>query len=352
MWLILLLACWDSEDAPQGARNAHCAISHDVLVPTADGATIALHHHPAKGPPVILVHGISSNHVFWDLDAEHSLADWLAARGHDVWLLDLRGHGDAVFDRDGRRQAAGWKIDDYARYDVPAAVRYVEGCTGYAQVGYVGHSMGGMVGAMYAGSGGAADLSSLVLVGSPAAFTRDTPLYQLAEAGMWAGGATHLWFDTPVVSDAAAALSQGPLALRIQEKLYNPANFNPATVDAMLRSIVSPMARGEMRQFARMMHDARFESWDRSVDYLAAMKAVKVPTFVIAGMGDDIAPPAWVEPYGTALGGPVELFEAGTVSGLVADYGHLDYGLGDRAPTEIFPRIATWIDRYPPFPAI
>jgi pimeloyl-ACP methyl ester carboxylesterase len=343
MWLLLVLGCWDT-DAQIGP---HCAIAHDVLVPTDDGATIALHHHPAQGPPVILVHGVSSNHHFWDLDPDHSLAEWLAARGQDVWLLDLRGHGDALFDADGRRQSTGWKIDDYGRYDVAAAVRYVQRCTGYATVGYVGHSMGGMVGAIYAATGGAKNLSSFVLVGSPGAFTRDTPLYALAEATFWAGGATHLWFDTPVVGDAAAELSRGPLAPKLAEKLYNPANLDPPTIERMMHDIVSPMSRGEMRQFARMMHDARFESWDRSVDYLAAMHAVTVPTYIIAGMGDQVAPHAWVEAYGPVMGGPVEVFEAGTVSGLVADYGHLDLGLGERAATEIFPHIGGWLDRFP-----
>jgi pimeloyl-ACP methyl ester carboxylesterase len=115
----------------------------------------------------------------------------------------------------------------------------------------------------------------------------------------------------------------------------------------MLRTIVSPLSRGEMRQFARMMEDRRFESWDRSIDYLAAMHAVKTPTYVISGMGDQVAPHAWVEAYGTAMGGPVEVFEAGKVSGLEADYGHLDFGLGERAATEIFPRIGGWLVKWP-----
>jgi threonine dehydrogenase-like Zn-dependent dehydrogenase len=83
MWLLLVLACWENPAVAYGGQDvrAHCALATTTRVDTADGATIALHHHPAAGPPVILVHGISSNHHFWDLDAEHSFAEWLAVRG-------------------------------------------------------------------------------------------------------------------------------------------------------------------------------------------------------------------------------------------------------------------------------
>ncbi len=344
MWLVLVLGCWD----PEPADRAHCALARTTRVATADGATIALHHHAAVGPPVVLVHGISSNHHFWDLDPEHSLAAWLAERGHDVWLLDLRGHGDAAVHRNGLPQLAGWQVDDYGRYDLAAAVDYVRACTGYDQVGFVGHSMGGMVGAIYAATGGADHLSAMVLVGSPGKFTKNAPLMGLARAGLAAGGFALMSMDSAPFGSMAADFSRGPLKFTIQERLYNPANFEPATLDRMLRTIVSPMSRGEMRHFGRMLEDERFQSWDRSVGYLDALAEVTVPASLIVGMGDRLVAPEWVEAYATAFGGPVETFRAGIESGLVADYGHLDLGLGERAPVEIFPRIDAWLDRYPP----
>ncbi len=350
MWLWLLLACWENPADAYGGPDvrAHCPLATTTRVDTADGATIALHHHPAVGPPVILVHGISSNHHFWDLDAEHSLADWLAARGHDAWLLDLRGHGDATVHRDGTPQLSGWRVDDYGRFDLAAAVDHVRACTGYDQVAFVGHSMGGMVGAIYAATGGADALSAVVFVGSPGTFSKDEPLMGLAAAGFAAGGTLLASIDSAPFGAMAADFSEGPLRITIQERLYNPANFEPATIDRMLRSIVSPMSRGEMAHFSRMIRDERFRSWDRSVDYLDALADVTVPALLVVGMADRIAPPAWVEAYAPAFGGPVSVFHAGTESGLVADYGHLDLGLGERAPTEIFPRIDAWLDRYPP----
>src|SRR5687767_5683513 len=65
-------------------------------VATDDGADIVLEHLPTiGGPAVVLVHGISSNHLFWDLEPQRSLAQHLQRQGYDVWNLDLRGHGTA-----------------------------------------------------------------------------------------------------------------------------------------------------------------------------------------------------------------------------------------------------------------
>lgn len=325
--------------------SPHCFGARTTKVLTEDGATIALHHHAGAGHPVLLVHGISSNHYFWDLDEEHSFAAWLADRGHDVWLLDLRGHGDAETDRRGRPQRAGWHVDEYAKYDVPAAIERIRKVTGHDEVAYVGHSMGGMVGAMYLAMGGE-HLSSITLVGSPATFTKGVPMSGLAQLGFDVGGATQWWVDTPKVAATAADVGRA-IRLPLQEKLYNPENFTPDSIRAMLRRIVSPTSRGEMRQFARMLRDERLESWDRTVDYREQLSDVHVPAFALVGDADQVAAPAWVEAWEGAFGGPYQEFHAGTAEGLVADYGHLDFGLGERASTEIFPRIEAWLLRYP-----
>jgi pimeloyl-ACP methyl ester carboxylesterase len=345
MWLLLAVACWDSGTP----TRAHCTLARTVKARTVDGATIALHHHPASGPPVLLVHGISSNHRFFDLDAEHSMADWLADRGHDVWLLDLRGHGEARTHKDGRLQLTGWRVDDYA-HDVAAAVDHVRACTGYETVSYVGHSMGGMVGSVYLGTYGDDALASVTYLGSPGTFTRDVPMVKLAQTGMAMGGATLVSFDTALLAAASADLGRARIRIRLQERLYNPENFTPDSIDAMLRAIVSPLSRGEMAHFARMIRRERFTSWDGTIDWLERLGDVDIPAFLVVGMADRVVAPHWVEAYEQAFGGLVELLRAGKESGFVADYGHLDLALGERADEEIFPRVEAWLDRWPPRP--
>jgi oxygen-independent coproporphyrinogen-3 oxidase len=338
-----LIACWE----PDEAVGKQCALARSTHVETEDGAEVVLHRHAcADKPPVLLVHGISSNARFWDLDPEHSLADWLADRGHDVWLLDLRGHGEALWRADGSRQISGWTVDDYGRYDVAAAVDHVRAVTGYRTVGYVGHSMGGMVGAIYTVTRGAEKLSSLVAVGSPIAFSMDDPLLPLARAGFAAGGAMLFWFETPLAGSFAADVGD-VIPTSLVARLYNPENVSATVADRLMRNIVSPNSREEMQHFSRMLRDERFQSFDGSVDYTAELAKVKVPTLAVVGAADQIAWPHSVERWKTAVGGEVELLYAGKSGGLSTDYGHLDMGLGEKAADEIFPRIADWLDHHP-----
>jgi poly(3-hydroxyalkanoate) synthetase len=73
---------------------------------------------------------------------------------------------------------------------------------------------------------------------------------------------------------------------------------------------------------------------------------VTVPTLVIAGRADQIAPVDRVMAFYTSVGAPERrLVIAGRTTGFAVDYGHLDLTLGDHAATEIFPLIAEWLRR-------
>jgi polyhydroxyalkanoate synthase len=326
-----LLGC----DGLVGSVEAPCPMATDRLLATADGATIALHHHPGPGEPVLMVHGISSNHWFWDLDEDNSAARWLQARGHDVWLLDLRGHGDARRSLDGTPQISGWTVDDYGRFDVAAAVDHVLRVTGRERLAYVGHSMGGMVGGIFLATGGQRFISSLVLVGSPGTFDRSAPLAELARQGFALGGGSLFWLETGVAADAAAIL--GPLTPgQLQFRLYNRAHLSSEVEDRMLGRIVSPMSREEMQHFARMIRDERFESADGTMTWTDAMGSVQVPVTGIAGGADLIAGPDLVRFYVESFAGPRRFH-------VVPEYGHLDLGLGADANRDVWPLIEAGI---------
>ncbi len=320
-----------------------CPGAEDLDVFTEDGAGVHLHHHPGDGPPVLVVHGISSNHRFWDLDPEHSLARALVEAGFDPWLLDLRGHGDAVRDAEGRVQRAGWNVDDYGRYDVPAAIAAIRSRTGAARVGYVGHSMGGMVGAVYQAWHGDDALAALVAVGSPVDFSHPDPVLRWSGRGMAVGGLLPR-VDTPLLARAAAALPRSPMA--VDELLFNPADLDADTRAAMYRAIVSPLSRDELAQFARILAGGRFVSADGSLDYLDALRGFEAPLLAIAGRVDHVAPPdrvrGWIDRAGSA---EKRWVVAGLDGGFAHDYGHLDLGLGVDAAREVYPLITGWLAR-------
>lgn len=326
--------------AVQDAASPGAAV--DTWVQTADGASVALRRYAAQGPPVILVHGISSNHRTWDLSPERSLARALQHSGYDAWLLDLRGHGLALEDGEGRRQRAGWSIDDYGRYDLPAAIDHVRAVTGYERVGYVGHSMGGMVAAIYTATHGDDALAALVVVGSPVDFGQPEPLLDAARAGspMASMSAT---LATPALARAAAMMERSPAF--VDDFLFNPDNVAPEARRQMYRSIVSPLSRGEIQQFRGILGSGLFASADGATDYLASLSTLRTPLLVIAGRGDSVAPVDRVAPWVTRAGSAdKELVVASRANGFRHDYGHLDLAMGDAAAAEIHPRILAWLD--------
>ncbi len=333
---LLLAACSrGSAEAPR------CATAERHELSTDDGASLTLHRHRAEGPPVLLVHGISSNHRCWDLEDGRSLASYLADAGLDTWLLDLRGHGDS--DRGSGRP--DWNMDDYGRRDVPAAVRYVLTQTGAEQVAYVGHSMGGMVAAITLSTEPeiAASLSSVVAVGSPMDFSDPDPLTGAALQLAALSGAVLPVLPSALGADLQATMRRNPLP--VDAILYNDI-ADPEVRAEMYRSVVSPIFGGELEQLGQLRRGGGFRSADGSLDYLEALGGVSVPVMVIAGRADNIAPVDRVLPYYTALGGEKSLVIAGRATGFAADYGHMDLALGDHAQEEIFPLIRAWIERY------
>lgn len=81
---------------------------------------------PNRGLPVVLVHGMASDHSTW-----RPLASALRRQGRPVVSVDLRGHG-----RSGRAQGA-YRLDDF-RDDLV----YVLDVLGIHRADVVGHSLG------------------------------------------------------------------------------------------------------------------------------------------------------------------------------------------------------------------
>ncbi len=325
-----------------------CGVEHGVFLDTPDGAVIHLHRHQADGPPVLVVHGISSNHYCWDLDAERSIGSYLAARGFDTWLLDMRGHGDARKAPGGKNLERGWTADDYGLGDIPTAVAYIQEQTGHEKLGYIGHSLGGMVGAIYASQEGDDALWAMVAVGSPAEFSDPDPLLALTRHTFGISGATLPFILTPSLARVANAFNDS-LPIDVEAYLFNDNNMVPEAAKRMMHTVVSPLWPGEMLQFASMISDGEFQSGDGAQHYRPAMGGITVPVLAIAGRADRVAPPDRVYGYYEAVGSEHKRFVvAGRENGFAADYGHLDLPIGDHAPAEIYPLIEGWLREHQP----
>jgi pimeloyl-ACP methyl ester carboxylesterase len=339
--LVVLIAACDEHFAP-----VQCAGAEDWSVSTPDGATIFLHHHRAAGTPVLVVHGISSNHWCWDLAPGRSLAQALVDQGFDPWLLDLRGHGGARDQPDG--VDGRWTLDDYALLDLPAALDFVREKTGASQVGYVGHSLGGMVGLIYAVRVGDQALSAFVAVGTPVAFHAPDPLLELMEGTFSVSARLLPSLPTPPLA-ALLSATPGRVPRALESLLYNPKNMDPAAASLMMDHVTSPLWPGEMRHFGRIIGDGRFESADGSMDYEAMLDHLHVPILVVAGKGDHVAVPDRARPlFDRASSREKRYVLASREYGFEQDYGHLDLCLGDRVSTEIFPLVTGWLKAHQP----
>jgi alpha-beta hydrolase superfamily lysophospholipase len=140
-------------------------------ITTPDGVELALHRLRAfrdGRPAVLLVHGAFTSHRIWlrstdDTDAG-GMAHFLGAAGLDVWLADLRHHGDSA--REPRRGA--WTFEDWVLHDTPTLVARVREETDGAPLAWVGHSAGGAAGLCWlARVAAAAPLKAIVTLGTP-----------------------------------------------------------------------------------------------------------------------------------------------------------------------------------------
>lgn len=343
--MLLLIGC-----EPEVPDEPPCGVEHGVFVDTPDGAVIHLHRHQADGPPVLVVHGISSNHYCWDLDAERSIGTYLAAHGFDAWLLDMRGHGDARKAPHAKNLDRQWAADAYGLGDIPTAVAYIQEQTGHEKLGYLGHSLGGMVGAIYASQLGDDALWAMVVVGSPAEFTDPDPILALTRATFGFSGATLPFILTPSLARVTNAWSD-KLPIDVEAYLFVDDNMAPEAARRMMHTVVSPLWPGEMSQFAAMIGEGRFQSQGGDKDYVADMKRIEVPVLAIAGRADRVSPPDRVRGYYEAVGSEQKRFVvAGLENGFGSDYGHLDLTVGDRAPAEIYPLIEGWLREHHPTP--
>jgi pimeloyl-ACP methyl ester carboxylesterase len=327
---------------PEPAPVAH--------IPTGDGASAAVVHHPGPGAPVLLIHGISSNSAFWDLAPGRSLARDLQRRGFDVWNGDLRGHGHAFRDADGRRPPGGWTVDDLGQHDLPALLDHVRRQTGHDRPHVVVHSMGGMVLAVHlAAHPDDPGIASAVVVGSPLDFSDPDPVL---EAALGLSGL--FWTRTLPTRTGARFLARRERGVLsgLRDFLYAPENMAPDAARMLLRRVVSPLARGEFRQLARSRrHDGAFVSADGDLDYASALGGVRIPMLFLAGRADRIVHPDRVRAYYEAVGSEVRAFHVlSRAAGDHADYGHLDLGAGDHAAQDVYPRIAGWLIAHPARP--
>jgi pimeloyl-ACP methyl ester carboxylesterase len=304
-------------------------------VPTDDGASIALGRYHPRGPrrfadPVVLCHGLGANRFNLDFDERYSVARYLARRGFETWVMELRGRGLAG-------PGIETTFDEQAEHDVRAAIRTVRS-TGAERVLWVGHSKGGLAAFAHGAKNPDAPFRAIVAIGSPITFQ------------VQPGLRTFIRTIAPILKLKAIPISRvrplahlgappGPLS----RYMMIAANMEPLVVKQSLANMACDIPGGVGRQFGQWITTGKFDSFDHSFDYRAHMAGITCPVLLLAGSRDLLAPPMAVARAKEFLGSAAKLVICGKAHGFSADYGHGDLVLGRHSPDEVFPVIETFL---------
>jgi pimeloyl-ACP methyl ester carboxylesterase len=313
---------------------------------------------PAK-LPVVLCHGLGLNGTFWTITDNHLPAQ-LAARGYEVYIVDLRGSGDST--RVGTIGALNaklretpflelgeglWTVDEMAFYDVPAVLDYVQRQSGHQAVNWVGHSLGGMLVfpflelapepnriANFVGMGSTITLAEAPQKDMLRANQGLRLLGRFVSTGRLGRPLMHFRF---------------PGLDRIDQFYYTSENVDQQTTSRFYGYTLEDPGRSALRQLAPYLKHGHFVSADRRVDYAALLPRVTTPTLLVAGESDCMSDIPSTELTLAALSShDKSLMRFGKRDGHVADYGHCDLVWSRYAPREIFPPVIDWLDERQP----
>lgn len=325
-----------------GAAEARHELHH---VRSGDGLELALWRIPPRSQapeqapePVFLLHGLGSNRFGFDCPGR-SLACWLSGVGYDVYLPELRGHGASA------RPAGGWNLDDYLRLDLPALLTAVTQRSGFGQVHWMGHSMGGLLWFLLATHGDASQVASAVAIGSALDYRPGASGFRdlLALRSV----ARHVPMLPYGQLMHCLAPSFGRRLSWLDAFNVFPSNIEPALNRRLHANAFESIPVSLLLQLATAFDASGMTSADGKISYLEAQRRLATPTLLVSGSVDQQATKEAVMASATLLGECAEWSEFGRDTGHCNEYGHWDLLLGRRAPREVWPELLRWLRRHP-----
>jgi pimeloyl-ACP methyl ester carboxylesterase len=310
---------------------------------TRDGWDIAVHRRsPAVrrfSEPVLLCHGLATNHLNFDFQPPYSLAHALADAGFEVYSLDWRGAGASRPPRG--RGRFDFDADDLIEQDTPAVVDLVLSDAQAEGLFWVGHSLGGLVGYAVVGGDEGRRVRGLCALGAPVYFRYPRWLALLMRACTLL--AWPIAFRQRLLSLALAPFV-GHLTLPLSDVLVSPKSIAPKVLRSIYANLVDSMGYRLLCQLDDWTRHDRFCSRDAVHDYRARLQGVSVPVLVLGGTRDGLAPPRAIRAQAALLGAKDKtLMLFGKENGDRLEYGHGDLLFGMGAPSEVYPRIVAWL---------
>ncbi|KAJ1466353.1 Alpha/Beta hydrolase protein [Baffinella frigidus] len=285
---------------------------------------------------VVLCHGLASNRFTFDLEPGVSVAEYLADRGWDTWLVELRGSGMSKNTGRVGGQQDNWCFDDHLE-DCRAIIEMVHSISGNP-VHFVGHSMGAMLLQCTAAVAAAAESSG-------------ASHYSQVRSGVSIGGSLFMhdseWRDyawlwplvkyLPSIHVEILQRFLAPFSFRINS-YWDSLFFCRKNVDAdvarqMFRKNWEPMSIALIGQLRSALQPGGLVSSDGKTVYAEGLHAVKIPMLVLSGAVDAQCPPSCAEKLVSRVSGC--RYEClGRQNGQKEQYGHFDLIVGSNARRE------------------
>ncbi|KIG14340.1 Polyhydroxyalkanoic acid synthase [Enhygromyxa salina] len=323
-----------------------------------DGVPFTLLRLPARvstrsefsDPPILMVHGIASNHRNIDAEEGRSLARYLRDLGRDVWLLTLRSGQPSLT----IGQRARVDFASMVEHDLPRAIEFVRKQTDSPSIDYVGFSMGGIL--LYAALGRTVEAQSLrrvATIGSPARVS--PPIRVLRALGFLPRFVFRVVWLRALARMSAFAIEGVHTPLHRQ--IYNPLNVDRGATSRALVNLIEDVPAPLSADFAKWaLGDGIVRV--AGEDVLARLSEVHVPAIFFAGAADKVAHPEAVRAAYDAWGADTDEVEKrfvvlGVDNGCEQDYGHGDLAIGERLTAELFVPLAEFLnaERSPAYPS-
>lgn len=283
---------------------------------------------------VLLVHGFGQNRYAWHLPSR-SFANHLAVLGYDVFNLDLRGHGRSRHFGSKRPRSVAEYVDE----DLPSAVEEILAVAGDKPLYLVGHSLGGLV--SYAAAPGLTGaVSGIASIGSPYHFTRGS--FSLGAVAAFVRVVSALDVrPNPALLLKPVGFGMAMMRRFAESPLYpipwrgwHKGGVEPDILDEHLRLAFDRAGLAEVIDMFEWANERQFGGSDS--DYAPRFEALDLPLLVVAGVHDDLAPPASVRPGFTASRSRDKTYRA-------VKAGHIDLLIGRDAPKTTWPIVGDWL---------
>jgi pimeloyl-ACP methyl ester carboxylesterase len=288
---------------------------------------------------VILFHGFASNRFTFDLDAEVSVANYLASKGWDVWVVELRGSGKSKDTGPKEANTHSWVFEDHIE-DVRALIEKVYTVSGNP-VHVVGHSMGAML--VQCASAGESGQSGMIRSGVSIAGSF------LMEESLWK---EFLWL-WPVVQHFETIHPEfikeilAPMSFRFNtpwdQLFFRQDNVDPNVARNMFMKNWEAIPISLISQLRSAVGPDGLRSNDDCKAYADMLPLIKINMLLIAGSKDQQCPPVSMETAKLHIANSTyKCF--GVDHGHKNEYGHFDLIVGINAKTEVWDTVSAFLE--------